>query len=138
MHYKRNIYILYTTNFLTMVNRLLHPQEVEVFYLLPAIRRELTVFMKAQGKWQKEIARLLGVTEPAISQYVSEKRASDVSFPKTIKTEIKLAAKRIKNQETLYREVQRILLLCRKARLICKVHEKLGLSPKNCTACFKR
>ena len=132
------MFIYFPPYLLTMVNRVLQPQEIEVYYLLPAIRRELTLGMKALGKPQKEIACLLGVTEPAISQYMTEKRATDVKFPKDIKAEIKLAAEKIKNQETLYSEVQRILLLCRKARLICRVHEMLGLPPKNCSACFKR
>lgn len=119
-------------------NRLLQPQEIEVFYLLPAIRRELSIVMKALGKTQKEIAQLLGVTEPAISQYLSAKRANGVKFPKKLRAEIRRAAGKISDEQSLYKQMQRLLSLCRKARLVCQVHELLGLSPKNCTACFKR
>ena len=64
------------------------PQEVEVWYVLPAIRRELAKVMKTKTVQradedgdkkehkitQKEIAKMLGVTEPAITQYLLRKR----------------------------------------------------------------
>ncbi|HIH66091.1 MAG TPA: transcriptional regulator, partial [Nanoarchaeota archaeon] len=56
--------------------KLLHPQELEVFYFIPAIRKELSVQMKKKGKGQREIANLLGITEAAVSQYISSKRAT--------------------------------------------------------------
>ena len=120
-----------------MVNRLLQPQEIEVFYVLPAVRRELTLFMKAGGKSQKEIAKLLGVTEPAISQYMSEKRATELKFNDAIKTEIKASAVRINSETSLMREMQRLLHIIRQSRVICQMHEALGSAPKNCNVCFE-
>jgi len=119
-----------------MVNKLLQPQEVEVFYILPAVRRELTRHMKAEGKSQKEIAKLLGVTEPAVSQYLSSKRASLVKFNETLTNAIQQAAGRIRDEMSLLREMQKILHLAHKERVVCQVHESLGQVPKGCTACF--
>jgi len=119
-----------------MVNRLLQPQEIEVFYVLPAIRRELAMFMKAEGKSQKEIAKLLSVTEPAVSQYISSKRAAELKFNDALKAEVKLSAQRITSETSLMREVQRLLNITRQQRLVCRMHEALGTVPKKCSVCF--
>ena len=120
-----------------MVNRLLQPQEIEVFYVLPAVRKELAVSMKAAGKSQKVIAKLLGVTEPAISQYMSQKRASTVKFSDKIKQVIGESAPRISSEITLMREMQRLLHIIRNERVVCQIHEAMGSGPKNCNVCFE-
>ena len=119
-----------------MVNRLLQPQEIEVFYVLPAVRKEIALAMKAEGKSQKEIAKLLGVTEPAISQYVSAKRANILQLSDTVKSAIKESARRITSELSLMREMQRLLVLVRQERIVCQVHESLGGAPKGCNVCF--
>ena len=50
-------------------------QELEVWYILPAIRKAFAIEMIRQGIPQKRIAVLLGVTSAAISQYKNDKRA---------------------------------------------------------------
>ena len=120
-----------------MVNRLLQPQEIEVFYVLPAVRREISIVMKAEGKSQKEIAKLLGVTEPAVSQYMSAKRASTFQLNEKVKSAIKESVKRITGEIGLMREMQRLLILIREERLVCQAHEALGGAPKGCNVCFE-
>ena len=120
-----------------MVNRLLQPQEIEVFYVLPAMRREIALCMKEDGKSQKDIAKLLSVTEPAISQYMTSKRASLLKFNDKLKAELKTAAKRITGEISLMREIQRLLHLIRMERVVCQVHESLGSAPKGCNVCFE-
>ncbi len=120
-----------------MVNRLLQPQEIEVFYVLPAIRRELAIAMKANGKSQKDIARLLAVTEPAVSQYMSSKRASMLQFSDKVKSAVKASAGRITSETALTREMQSLLHLIREERVVCQVHESLGGAPKGCNVCFE-
>ena len=51
-----------------------HPQEIEVWYILPAIRKELVRVFKEKGKSGKEIAFLLGITPASVSQYGKDKR----------------------------------------------------------------
>jgi len=120
-----------------MVNRVLQPQEIEVFYVLPAVRREFAMCMKAEGKSQKEIAKLLGVTGAAVSQYMSAKRASLLKFTDDMRKEIKESAARIECEMTLTREMQRIVNLVRDARIVCQVHEGLGNVPAGCNVCFE-
>jgi predicted transcriptional regulator len=116
----------------------LQPQEVEVFYILPAIRRELSIALKAAGRSQKEIAKLLGVTEPAVSQYLNAKRASDVHFPDEIAKEIRAAAPRITDHQDMIKETQRILASAKQDRFICRMHEQVADVPKGCDVCFTR
>lgn len=117
--------------------KLLQPQEIEVFYVLPALRRELAVCMKESGKPQKEIARLLGVTGAAVSQYLSAKRASHVAFTDTFKGAFRESANCITDEASMLRETQRLLQLARNERLMCRVHESLGNVPKGCNVCFE-
>ncbi len=120
-----------------MVNRVLQPQEIEVFYVIPALRRELALYMKQGGKSQREIAGLLGVTEPAVSQYMTSKRAAMIRFSDAVKLAIKASAQRITNPASMMREMQRLLTLTRDERVVCRVHESLGSAPLGCNVCFE-
>jgi len=115
----------------------LQPQEVEVFYILPAIRRELSIALKELGKSQKEIAKLLGVTEAAVSQYISQKRGQDVHFPKELALQIRQSATRITDHASMIRETQSVLAKAKHDRFICKMHEQVTNIPKGCDVCFK-
>ena len=117
--------------------RLLYPQEIEVFYLIPAVRKEFAVQLKKQGKEQREIAKLLGVTEAAISQYLNEKRATEIKLDRIIISKIKKSTKKVKSPIDIVGEIQEILAFIRQTRLICKYHHRFmkGI-PKDCYVCF--
>jgi hypothetical protein len=115
----------------------IQPQEVEVFYILPAIRRELSLALKEQGKSQREIAKLLGVTEAAVSQYISKKRAADVAFPAELAAEIRATAPRITDRRSMMQETQRILAHAKDRKLTCRMHESVADVPKGCDVCFR-
>lgn len=51
------------------------PCEQAVKEKVPKIKAELAKRLKAEGKSQREIAKILEVTEAAVSQYLSGKRA---------------------------------------------------------------
>ena len=58
-----------------MANTLfLQPQEIEVFYIIPAIRRHIAMYMKLRGLKQNKIAELLHIDKAAVSQYIKKKR----------------------------------------------------------------
>lgn len=119
-----------------MVNhKLMQPQEVEVLYVLPAIRRELALEMKKKGLEQKKIAGILCVTEAAVSQYVRSKRACKVCFDKKSLEAIKAAASKIKDSKSMISETQKLLQLMRKLKITCKVHKYLVVLPANCRLC---
>jgi predicted transcriptional regulator len=146
------------------------PQEVEVWYVLPAIRRELAKVMKTKviprpnedGEMvdhkitQKEIARMLGVTEPAITQYLLKKkgrrsRGDQVVIPDIILKEIDKSAdimiqefeKARKDDEDIFepmtREINRIIRFMRDEGIMCDIHREFCAHVADeCDACSSR
>ena len=68
---------------------MMQPQEIEVWYVLPALRKELCLDLVEAGVSRTKIAGLLGITEPAVSQYVTGKRASKFEFSPKFKAQVK-------------------------------------------------
>ena len=120
------------------MKKLVHPQEVEVFYLLPALRRDLALCLKEQGSDQKEIAKILGVSEPSVSHYFNAKRGADVIFSDYIKEEVRKAAPHIKNSHDVIQETQKLLKMMHAEKEICKVCHGINKTniPKTCRVCF--
>ncbi len=114
----------------------MYPQEVELHYILPAIRRELTDLLKSMGLEQKEIAKLLQVSEPAISQYVKNKRAQNVKFTSRIMQELQQSAQRLVHKGNILHETQKLLDLALQERVTCVMHCKLAQIPNDCDVCF--
>ena len=116
---------------------MLHPQEVEVFYVLPALRKEFAVAFKANGDSQTKIAKMMGVTDAAVSQYLKEKRAMNVKFTQEVKAKIKKAAFRIKEQAQFIFETQQLLNGFLQDRTTCKIHLQMNPElPRDCNTCF--
>ena len=147
------------------------PQEVEVWYVLPAIRRELAKVMKTKVVprknedgatvdhkiTQKEIARMLGVTEPAITQYLLKKkgrrsRGDQVAIPSLILKEIDKSADtmieeyekaRLSGQEDIFeemtREINRIIRFMRDEGVMCDIHREFCAHVNDhCEACSNK
>ena len=116
-----------------------HPQEIEVWYIMPSIRKELcNILLKKHNFNQKEIANLLNITEAAVSQYKTEKRGQHVKLPESVLAEINISAEKIVNDEsTVFRETQNILNHIRDTSTICDIHKMLDDSiESNCTECI--
>lgn len=111
------------------------PQEIEVQYIIPALRRELVKELKKLNCSQKEISESLELTEAGISQYLSGKRGSEVKFDKYMEKEIQISAKRIKEGKSPFTELQRLCSLCKTNMVLCAVHKKycdIHNCPKEC------
>ncbi|MDF1539864.1 MAG: hypothetical protein P1Q69_13270 [Candidatus Thorarchaeota archaeon] len=129
----------------------LMPQEVEVWYVLPAIRRELARVMISKEIPQKQIAQMLGVTEPAVTQYKLNKskrsRGDQVDIPASILPELSKSADLIikawENRaegeyiyEEMTRDINRIIEVLREKGTLCDVHrEYCAHVDKQCSAC---
>ena len=114
------------------------PQEIEVWYILPALRRQLALNMKQKGLKQNEIARIMHVTEAAVSQYFKSKRAKEVAFPENLKQEIKTSAEKIMEENSLFMsELQNLLNLIKQEHLLCAIHKCHCILPENCEVCMK-
>ena len=117
------------------------PQEVEVRYILPAIRRELArTFIQEHKLSQKESANLLGLTEAAVSQYQHSKRAKEVVFSNDVVNEIMVSADRIladrTNKQRLIAEMYRISNLTTVKHILCDIHRAQSKELESCNICF--
>ena len=125
------------------LKKLVQPQEVIVWYILPAIRRVLTnILINDYQMPQTKIATRFGLTEPAISQYkdkVGKKntRGKQVEFGSIIIAEIKESARRIAEDNDVYapKEVQRILKFIENGGHLCKFHKQFGIVHPDCKVC---
>ena len=118
-----------------MTLQLLQPQEIEYHYILPSIRKYISIHLKEQGLDQKKIASLLHIRESTVSQYINNKRANKIEFNPIVKSTIKESASKIKNRDDLIRETQNIIAVIRKCELICDIHQKFVKLPDDCNLC---
>ena len=114
------------------------PQEIEVWYIIPAIRKELAKALLEEDLTQKEIAKRLCITEAAVSQYLKNKRGIDVKFSPAVLNQIKISARRIvdsKAKSASMKELQRICKYLKRRDHMCKIHRSLNQGLKGCRAC---
>ena len=117
------------------------PQEIEVWYIIPAIRKEFSRVLTQKHKLTFEKAgAILGISKAAISQYLGNKRAGKIKLPGEIKKEItKSAAILMKDNKRAVKEIMRILKLMKSKGCSCGVCKKFnygiltqcGMKPKS-------
>ncbi|RDE12694.1 MAG: hypothetical protein C4K49_09840 [Candidatus Thorarchaeota archaeon] len=135
----------------------LMPQELEVWYVLPSLRREMARIMIERKVPQKDIAGILGVTEPAVTQYKKKKghtvqkkkraRGDVIEIPESFLHEIEksvdVVLKAWSQKETdahiyqiMTKEINRLIRSLRDAGIMCDVHkERCGEVEEECRAC---
>ncbi len=112
------------------------PHEIEVWHILPAMRRELAMSLINDCSYtQKQAAEILEITEAAISQYLSHKRAAKVSFDRSVLNEIQAAARNIADGSSVITEMQRLTSLDMVRALVCRMHKKEDGLPADCELC---
>ena len=116
-------------------------QEIEVWYVIPTIRKELSVAMKNNGTKQTEIAKRLGISKAAVTQYISNKRASGIKLNDAMLSEVKQSASIINDEMDSMREIQRLIHKVYETRMICEIHKSISKDKgkfKNCEVCFTK
>ncbi len=113
------------------------PQEVEVWYIIPAVRKEFArLLVKEHGMTYEKAGNILGISKAAVSQYLANKRATKVKLDEKVKNKIKRATKRIiKEPREIISEFQEILKFMKKTKCsceICKKYNKGVLDYCNC------
>lgn len=84
------------------------PCETITWYVLPAVRRGLAVAMISKyDMYQKDVAKFLGVTDAAVSQYLSRKRGN-VDFDGIGKKEFEESAGNIVSGAPAEKEICRL------------------------------
>lgn len=116
------------------------PCELIIWNVLPAIRREFARVLVEDFKLnQKETAKRLGITESAVSQYLSSKRGKKLQFDQYIQKEIKKAAEDIskgKHNTLLIEKTCFICSLVRHHGLLCKMHKEENINLSDCEICL--
>ena len=87
------------------------PQEIEVWYIIPAVRRELAKLLTQKyGLSYDKAGGVLGITKAAIAQYNKNKRANKINLHPLVMKEVEKSAQRIaKDREKTMKEIIRIL-----------------------------
>ncbi len=112
---------------------MLTPQEIEVWYILPALRREIAMKLKESGMTQKDIAAIMDITPAAVSQYIHNKRAKKLDF-KINQEIINNAVKEITDNSKDYAEIIQDSLK-QLDKLVCKIHKKIEKVHTCCGLC---
>ncbi|RBQ22593.1 hypothetical protein ALNOE001_18400 [Candidatus Methanobinarius endosymbioticus] len=122
------------------MRKLKPPCEIVVWYLIPGIRSVLAKKLFNLGMKQKEISNILNITQPAVSQYLSDKRGNEVGFSDEILAMIKNLAHDLKDSELEKIDIiPRICEICRKTKaedILCMTHKEKDIVPEGCKACL--
>ena len=107
--------------------------EVETWYILPFIKKSVTLWLKSKGYKQTEISDFMGITPASVSLYCSGKRAS------AIETECKkiadfisnlvskeLASQRLLTPKKIYTTIAKTLQVIEAKGLVCEIHKSLS------------
>jgi hypothetical protein len=103
------------------------PQEIEVWYIIPGIRRELArCLIKDHKITYEKVGKILGISKAAISQYLKNKRAAKIKLHIKVNEEIcKSCSKIVQSKTNSVREITRILKFIRENNLHCEVCGKI-------------
>ena len=116
------------------------PQEIEVWYIIPAVRKELAKQLTRKHEMSYERAGgILGISKAAVSQYLSNKRANKIKLTPEVKKEVAKSAKIIaENPKTALGEMQRILKYMKDKKCSCEVCKKFNKDVLNFCGCEPR
>jgi predicted transcriptional regulator len=90
------------------------PCEEIVWDVLPSIRAAIAEELVKRGISQKEVSKMLGITPPAVSQYVSKKRGYNIEFREDILQAIGVLADDLIEEKVKGKDlVKRICSICR-------------------------
>ncbi|MCD6164185.1 MAG: winged helix-turn-helix transcriptional regulator [Candidatus Odinarchaeota archaeon] len=120
------------------------PCEIVVRIILPRIRSMIVnqLFNK-YGLTQQEIARRLGLTQPAVSYYLSEKRGlkgENLLKKREVREAVEKIAKGI--AENTMNKLDTLVEMCRlcktlraSKKFICEIYKQTGGFPEICDVC---
>ncbi|ADM27145.1 conserved hypothetical protein [Ignisphaera aggregans DSM 17230] len=114
-------------------------------YILPSIKKRLVeIMLREYGYTQREIANILGLSEAAVSRYISSQRGHTINIEiysdidKRIRELAELiASHRIRDRYTIYRKLYGIVLETMSKKYVCSIHRELDrdIDPSRCNIC---
>jgi predicted transcriptional regulator len=116
------------------------PCEIVVWYVIPSMRSELAKELLKLGMKQKEISELLDITQPAVSQYISDKRGHGIKFDERTQNMIQIFAKDLMKQKLEQGDIiRRMCEICKNVKaeeIVCQLHKEKDKVPTSCDACM--
>lgn len=116
------------------------PCEIVVWYVIPTIRSELAKELLNLGMKQKQISEILDITQPAVSQYISDKRGHGIKFEPEVQNMIKdFALDLVEGKASQLDIIPKMCEICKKVKaeeVVCQMHKEKDNIPLNCTACM--
>ncbi|MBT3297321.1 hypothetical protein HN385_00195 [archaeon] len=105
--------------------KFIFPQELEVWYLLPAIRKKLALALVKEGMAQKDIAKIMNISAATISHYKKDKRAKKDIIGNSLDLDIKKSVKKIVQDPTIiFSEIMNLTKIVKKNGLLCDIYQK--------------
>lgn len=109
------------------------------WYLLPAITSEITRELFTKGIKKSQIARILGITPAAVSQYLKGKRGRGLKLDEKTKKAISELADEIarnasKGDTHVVSGICRACMLARSSGAVCSFHMELA-DMTSCSLC---
>ncbi len=116
------------------------PCEIVVWYVIPAIRSELAKELLNLGMKQKDVSELMDITQPAVSQYITDKRGSGIKLDNHVKTMIKDFAFELSTGESTKADlISRTCMICKQVET-ADVLNQLGIDKselgEDCQSCM--
>lgn len=116
------------------------PCEIVVWYVIPSIRSELAKELLNLGMKQKQISEVLDITQPAVSQYISDKRGHGIKFEPEVQDMIKdFAHDLVDGKAGQLDIIPKMCEICKKVKaeeVVCQIHKDKDNIPVNCNACM--
>ncbi|RAP44885.1 MAG: transcriptional regulator [Methanosphaera sp. rholeuAM6] len=116
------------------------PCEIVVWYVIPSIRSKLAKELLNLGMKQKDISQLLDITQPAVSQYISDKRGHEIDFDPQVEQYIKDMAIEMKNGDLqpidLIPKFCHICKTIKTQEVLCQLHREKVNIPTFCNVCM--
>lgn len=113
-----------TTNQKLETEKFIFPQELEVWYLLPAIRKKLALALVKEGMAQKDVAKIMGISAATISHYKKDKRAKKDIVGNSLDVDIKKSVKKIVGDPSvIFSEIMNLTKVVKKKGLLCKIYQ---------------
>ena len=116
------------------------PCEIVVWYVIPAIRSELAKELLNLGMKQKDVSELMDITQPAVSQYITDKRGSGIKLNEDVRAMIKQFARELSEGEATKADlISRTCTICKNVKTM-DVLEQLNIDKSelgdDCQTCL--
>ena len=98
------------------------PQEIEVWYIIPAIRRELSIWLTRDARMSYEkVGQILGISKAAVSQYINGKRATKIKLHERAEEELRRNCQSLAERKSnSVKVITDVLRFIRKNKLHCE------------------